>query len=70
MFLTLPKFIVIGIYQIMFDLQPNIIFKAAFEQQYKEGLRTYRIKSSLFLNLCELYPKTKENLIKRALMNH
>ena len=70
MFLTLPKFTIIGMYQILFDLQPNMIFKAGSSQQNIDGHRTYRIKSSLFLNLCELYPKTKENLTKRALTHH
>lgn len=68
--MNLPKLTIIGKYQILFDLQSNIIFKAEAENPQKEVLCTYRISSNLFLNLCELYPKTKDNLIKMALMDH
>ena len=78
----LPKFSYFGDYQILRPLKSNIVFKSVGYNDPKATIKPTSFKSPLMfdpdvmfmcvnkddlLNLCELFPETKNNLLKIAL---
>ena len=70
-FMELPRFSVFGDYQILYKLKSNIVFKTAYANNRlsREQNTTFLmcVEKRTFLDLCELYPKTAEDLKVRAL---
>lgn len=64
-FIVLPRYSVFGDYQILYDLKSNIIFKSCHLFKFKTKLMC--VSKKVFLNLCELFPVTAENLKTVAL---
>ncbi|CDW90866.1 cation channel family protein [Stylonychia lemnae] len=58
-FMMLPQYGVFGDYQIIYDLKSNITMKTPPTGQ---DVRFMCISKKVFLNLCELFPTTAENL--------
>ena len=64
-FMHLPQYSVFGDYQIICDLKSNIVFQTA---KLASDTRFMCVSKKVFLNLCELFPVTAENLRHRALL--
>eukprot|EP00347_Sterkiella_histriomuscorum_P018484 403345342 len=58
-FILLPQYSVFGDYQIFYDLKSNINFKT---KSKGENVRFMCVAKKVFLNLCDLFPITAENL--------
>ena len=63
-FLYLPQYSYFGDYQIIYDLKSNIVFRAA---NLQENTFFMCVSKKVFLNLCELFPSTAENIKARSL---
>jgi hypothetical protein len=63
-FMLLPQFSVFGDYQILCDLNSNIVFKTT---KYRTDTKFMCVSKKVFLNLCELFPISAENIKKRSL---
>ena len=79
-FMELPENTIFGEYQVFFNLKSNILYKTRPQvkwssnsdepiEDYEDDFRTMFmcVKSEVFLNLCDLYPKTSEAMRKLAL---
>ena len=63
-FMFLPQYSFFGDYQILYDLKTNIVFKTASSPNDTFFMC---VNKKVFLNLCELYPLTGENIRIRSL---
>jgi hypothetical protein len=63
-FMLLPPYSIFGDYQIVCDLKSNICFKTA---KHCPQTRFMCVDRKVFLNLCDLFPVTHENLRERGL---
>lgn len=58
-FMMLPQFSVFGDYQVFYDLKSNINFRTPKKMK---NTRFMCVTKKVFLNLCDLFPVTAENL--------
>jgi len=63
-FMLLPPYSIFGDYQIICDLKSNICFRTA---KHCAQTRFMCVDRKVFLNLCDLFPVTQENLKDRGL---
>lgn len=63
-FMLLPQYSIFGDYQIISDLKSNIVFKTA---KHEPQTRFMCVSKKVFMNLCDLFPVTAENLKARGL---
>jgi hypothetical protein len=62
-FMILPPFSIFGDYQIINDFKSNIVFKTA---KHAPTTRFMCVHKKVFINLCDLFPVTSENLRHRG----
>lgn len=63
-FMILPQYSIFGDYQTICDLKSNIIFKTA---KHAPQTRFMCVSRKVFMNLCDLFPVTEDNLKQRSL---
>ena len=63
-FMLLPQYSIFGDYQIICDLKSNIVYKTA---KHAPSTRFMCVTRKVFMNLCDLFPVTAENLKVRGL---
>ena len=63
-FMLLPQHAIFGDYQVICDLKSNITFKTA---KHAPTTRFMCVSKKVFMNLCELFPVTGNNLKERGL---
>ena len=63
-FMLLPPFSIFGDYQILCDIKSNITFRTA---KHSPQTRFMCVDRKVFLNLCDLFPVTQENLRERGM---
>jgi hypothetical protein len=63
-FMLLPQYSIFGEYQIICDLKSNIVFKTA---KHAPQTRFMCVHKKVFMNLCDLFPVTADNLKNRGL---
>lgn len=61
----LPQNSIFGDYQVICDLRSNIVFKTS---KFAPQTRFMCVTKKVFMNLCDLFPVTGENLKQRGMM--
>lgn len=64
-FMLLPQYSIFGDYQVICNLKSNITFKTA---QHAPQTRFMCVSRKVFMNLCELFPVTADNIKQRGLV--
>lgn len=66
--MSLPEGSIFGDYQVFYDLNSNMIIKTFSDDDMSIPLSKFMgVQRGVVEELCELYPKTAENLKQRAL---